>query len=151
HAGDPALFSGSGENFDRAMVRQVSVPAGHPALAFDTMYDTEPDFDYGFVQVSTDGGSPWPGLAHGGTQDTAAPTALSSVVANLPGLNGNSGGWKHEQFDLSGYAGKTVLLSFRYITDPAVNGAGWWVDNVKVGTTSLSDGSTLSGWESMTQ
>ena len=39
--------------------------------------------------------------------------------------------------DLSTYAGKTVLLGFRHITDGGVNEGGFWVRNIKVGTTSL--------------
>jgi bacillopeptidase F (M6 metalloprotease family) len=62
-----------------------------------------------------------------------APGADPLLKNNCPGLNGDSGGWKTETFDLTPYAGQTVLLAFRYITDANTRGAGVWVDNVNVG------------------
>jgi hypothetical protein len=53
--------------------------------------------------------------------------------------------------DLSAYAGQNVLLGFRYITDPNTGGDGFWVDNVAVGGTVLSDGSSLAGWRSASE
>jgi hypothetical protein len=151
HAGNAALYSGSGANFDRAIIRQVDVPAGSATLTFDTMWQTETDWDYGFVQVSADGGKTWKSLANADTTAHPDPGAIQAVKDNLPGFTGDSGGWKTETYDRSAYAGKQVLLSFRYITDPGVNEPGWWVDNVRVGGTLISNGASLSGWQSQTQ
>jgi hypothetical protein len=151
HAGNAALFSGSGPNFDRAIVHSVAVPAANPTLTFQTQFETEPGFDYGFVQVSTDGGKTYRSLANADTTTDADPAAIPQVVDNLPGFNGSSGGWKPETFDLSAYAGQTVLLAFRYVTDSGVDGAGWWVDDVAVGGAALSDGASLEGWQTPTQ
>jgi hypothetical protein len=151
HAGNPALFSGSGSNFDRAIVRSVAVPAASPTLTFQTQFDMEPGFDYGFVQVSTNGGETFTSLANANTTTEADPSAIPLVAANLPGFTGNSGGWRAESFDLSAYAGQTVLLAFRYVTDPSVDGAGWWIDDVAVGGVALSDGTSLDGWQTPTQ
>jgi hypothetical protein len=79
------------------------------------------------------------------------------VVANLPGFSGDSAGWKAETCSLASYAGQTVLLAFRAINDPGTQGvdptipAGFWVDDVAVGGTTISDGSSLTGWQSPTQ
>ena len=54
-------------------------------------------------------------------------------------------------FDLTAYAGQTVLLGFRYITDPSVTLPGWWIDDVAVGGTVISDGSSLAGWRTIGQ
>jgi hypothetical protein len=155
HDGDAALYSGSGDNLDRAIIDQVDVPSGTDAkLTFDTLYNTEPLYDYAFVQVSTDNGETWHSLTNENTTtqaDTGPP-----ISDNLPGLNGNSGTgsaakWTKETFDLSAYAGQTVLLSFRYMTDGGVSNPGWWIDNVKVGPTAISDGNDLADWQSRTQ
>ena len=76
---------------------------------------------------------------------------LTPLVAQLPGFNGDSVGWKSETFDLSAYAGQTVLLAFRYITDANARGTGVWIDNVRIGGTVISDGSSLAGWQTFTQ
>src|SRR4029453_19049673 len=51
------------------------------------------------------------------------------------------------------YAGQTVWISFRYITDSDTRGVlfdGVWVDNITVGGAPVGDG-TLAGWKSLTE
>ena len=146
-----ALFSGAGDNLDRAIAREITVPAGDPTLTFQAQWDTEELWDFGFVQISTDGGETWTSLSNDDTTSEHDPGAIPQVVANLPGFTGVSGGFVPETLDLSAYAGQTVLLSFRYITDGGVTGGGFWVDDVSVGGTLISDGSTLDGWSSLTE
>jgi hypothetical protein len=151
HAGDAALAAPDADNKDAAIVRSVTVPAGTPNLTFDTKYDTEPGFDSFFIQVSTDGGATYHSLANADTTCDLDPGANSVLKNNCPGLNGDSGGWKSETFDLTPYAGQTILLALRYVTDANTRGAGVWVDNVRVGGTLVSDGSSLAGWQTFTQ
>ena len=148
--GPAAIYSGCGENLDRSIVREVTVPAGGGQLTFDTLYDTEEQWDFGYVQVSTDGGATWTSLGTEDTTDVHDPAADPAVIANLPGFSGDSGGWTTQHADLSAFAGQTVLVGFRYITDGAVDEAGFWVRNVDLaGTTLPTD--TLDGWQSITQ
>lgn len=162
----PALYSGQGDNLDRAIVREIDVPAD-PTMAnltFDTLYDMEYLWDYGFVQVSTDGGETWQSLSNASTYDTSDPGADPRVIANLPGFTGESGvpdseeltdpeaaTWTSETFDLTPYAGQTVALAFYYVTDAAVVDSGWFVDNVAVGGNVISDGNDLNDWMSFTE
>ncbi len=147
--GPKALYAGCGVNLDRAIVREVAVPAGSPKLTFDALWNTEEGWDFGFAQVSTDDGSTWTSLATDDTTSVTDPGAIPAVAANVPGFTGDSGSFRTQTADLSAYAGQTVLLGFRYITDPGVNGAGFWVKNVNVGGTSLP--TSLAGWKSLTQ
>jgi hypothetical protein len=102
------------------------------------------------VQVSTDDGLSWTSLGNGSTTEEHDPGAAPAIIAQLPGFNGDAD-WHAESFDLSAYAGRTVLLRFRLMTDGATLGnggpieAGWLVDDVKVGGVLVSDG-TLAGW-----
>ena len=150
-AGDAVLSAGAANDIDRSIVRSVNVPAnGDRTLTFDTRYGIESEWDFAFVQVSTDDGLTWTSLANANTTDEHDPAALSSIIAELPGLDGDAD-WHAESFDLSAWAGKTVLLRFRMMTDGATLGndgaieAGWLVDDVKVGGILISDG-TLAGW-----
>jgi hypothetical protein len=147
---NPALYSGTGNTLDRSIVRPVAVPAGHPTLSVETKWSTEAGFDSGFVQVSTDGGKTYTSLGNADTTTDLDPGADPALKENVPGFNGE-GGWTSEVFDLSRYAGRTVLLAFRYISDANTNGRGWWIDKVRVNGTLLSDGSSLSGWRTRTQ
>lgn len=148
-AGPAALYSGCGENLDRSIVRQVAVLAGGASLTFDALWDVEEAWDFAFVQVSADGGKTWQSQATADTTTEADPGAVTAVREQLPGFTGDSGTWRSQTVDLSAYAGKSVLVGFRYITDPAVNEAGFWVRNIKVGTTELP--TTLEGWQTISQ
>jgi hypothetical protein len=148
-SGPAALYAGCGSNFDRSLVRQVSVPAGGASLTFDALWDTEPGWDFGFVQVSDDGGATWTSLSTADTTSDHDPGAVSAVTSQLPGFTGDGGTWKSESADLSAYAGKDVLIGFRYITDSGVDEAGFWVRNIALGGTAIP--STLDGWQTITQ
>ena len=156
HAGDAALYSGAGNNRDEAIVREVTFGAS-PSLTFDALWNEEPGWDFGFVQVSTDGGASYQSLTCTDTTSTTDPGALPTAKANVPGFTDYSGGWKAETCDVSAYAGQTVQLAFRTFNDPATLGAtgdvdpGFWVDNVTVDGSSVSDGSDAATWLSPTQ
>ena len=156
HAGNPALYSGSGGGLDRGIVRQVKVPAGGARLTFQTRYDLAPGLDFAFVQVSTTNGRTWKSIGNGMTSAAADPNASQLVRQNLPGLTGSSGSgsfpaWISASYDLSAYGGKTVLLAFRYVSDPHVSFPGWWIDDIRLGSVRLSDGTSLAGWKSFSQ
>jgi hypothetical protein len=138
---DPALYSGTGDNLDRAIVREVDVPTGSPELTFDGQWVVEEGYDYGYVQVSTDGGETYSTIEC----SDQVPGPLGSA------FNADSGGFVEVSCDLSAYAGETVVLGFRLVTDSSVTLDGMWVDDVAIDGTMISDGSTLDGWSSLTQ
>ena len=94
------------------------------SLTFDAQWNEETGWDFGFVQVSTDGGDTYTSLSCTDTTSDHDPGALPTAVNNVPGFTGDSGGWKPQTCDTSGYAGQTVLLSFRAFNDPGTLGAG---------------------------
>lgn len=128
------LYSGSGNLLNRHAIVEVDLSETEdPTLAFDSYQRIEENWDYGFVQVSTDGGETWDSLANENTDATPAPGAHPRVKENVPGLTGDTDGWEHQEFDLTPYAGnEEVLISFRYVTDWAFVKPGWWVKNVSV-------------------
>ncbi len=147
--GDPALYSQTGDLVDQMIAQDVTVPAADPTLTFDARWETEELWDFGFVQVSTDGGDTWTSLPTEDTTTEHDPDAHPDIVANIGtagGFTGDSEGWTEQTVDLSAYAGETVWIAFRYMTDAFVFLPGFWVDNVDLGGTLLSDGSSLDGW-----
>ncbi|MFQ6125273.1 MAG: hypothetical protein ACE5R6_11815 [Candidatus Heimdallarchaeota archaeon] len=132
---------------DLSIVGEVTLPTGTVSLSVDTYYDIEPLWDFGFVQVSTDGGATWTSLANAYTTYKHDPSAHPDIVANLPGLTGWSGDWVTMDFDLSTYARQTVLIGFRYMTDWAVQYPGWWVDNIAINGELIDDADTTITFE----
>jgi hypothetical protein len=156
HAGNAALHSGAGGGLDRGIVRRVAVPGTGATLSFATRYDLSPGLDFAVVQVSTNNGRSWKSLRGSLTTSTTDPTATPLARSSLPGLTGRSGGgqfpaWVDATYDLSAYRGRTVLLAFRYLSDPRVTFPGWWIDDVRLGRTPLTDGTGLAAWQSFSR
>ncbi|MGB6222146.1 hypothetical protein, partial [Haloferula sp.] len=103
-------------NASTSMVDDVDLSgAVRPTLSFQHSYSLEQYYDFGFVEVSTDGGLVWenPPLA----SFTGDQMAMEKI-----------------QIDLSNYAGESTLrLRFRLFTDSTVVRDGWTIDDVVIG------------------
>jgi hypothetical protein len=151
--GGPALHSPVGDNLNELIVRDVEVPAGTPQLTFDAAWDLEDTFDFGYAQITADGGETYTSLACTDTVDDTDP-ALGNVGPGFgQGFNGQHDPpvFAPQTCDLTPYAGQTVGLAFRIFNDAGVHFTGFWVDNVAIDGTAISDGSTLAGWQSATE
>lgn len=142
------LWGGEGDLVDNWAIFSAM---GGGTLSFDTNYVIEEFWDFGFVQVSTDGGFTWTSLSNEYTTDLHDPNAHPDIIDNLPGLTGSSEDWVNMSYDLSAYAGQEILIAFRYMTDWAFTEAGWFIDNVYVDETLISDGSDASVFQDITE
>jgi len=130
-------YSGALNLMDNLMVGEAYVDPMDPTLELTTYWDIEDYWDFGFVQVSTDGGETWASLENEYTTYDHDPSAHPDIVANLPGLTSWSmfidpDGWITMEFDLSAYAGETVLIGFRYMTDWGTVYEGWYISEPSV-------------------
>jgi immune inhibitor A len=133
-------FGGKADEINTTLYRSVDLTGKTSAqLSFATWYDIEENWDFGFVQVSTDGGAHWTSLDIDGTSSVIDPQGMPEIAENLPGFTGNSGGWVQKTVDLSAYAGQSILLQFRYMTDWGTSLAGFYVDDIAV----TADGSPV--------
>jgi len=100
-------------------------------LTFRHWYDTETNWDWGLVQISTDGGGTWATITPvGGYPGT--PLYGNACLPNQPSYMGNSGGWLLATFDLSVYTGMNVMLRWTFGSDGSVQYPGWYVDDVAI-------------------
>lgn len=121
-------------------------------LNFWTWYEIEKNFDYGYVEVSTDDGKTWDVLP--GKKTTTENPNGANYGAGFTGKSGTTddkapAAWIQEQVDLSAYAGKKILLRFEYITDDAYNAESWAVDDIAIPEINFSDDgeSGVNGWD----
>ncbi|MHA1505570.1 MAG: hypothetical protein ACTSR0_00005 [Candidatus Asgardarchaeia archaeon] len=137
--GDLEWYSTTGGSLaDLSIIAEVNLPEGKVVLSFDTYFEIEDYWDFGFVQISVDGEN-WISLENPNTTYVHDPNAHPTIVANLPGFTGSSDGWVREEFNLTEYSGRSVFLRFRYVTDWAVQYAGWWVDNIAINGEVIDD------------
>ncbi|MET0974258.1 MAG: M6 family metalloprotease domain-containing protein, partial [Leifsonia sp.] len=159
-SGANMLYSGADQSWaDVRAARTVEVPAESPSLWMYNDYTIEEDWDFGFVEVSADGGATWTEqkvLNEDGSEATTPdgygdPNGNMATFGNKKyGLTGTSGGWQHQHVDLAAYAGQTVQVRLRYNTDAAFEDRGWFVDDLSLmsGTETVwtDQLETLDGW-----
>lgn len=139
-AGEFEYWGGQQDEIDTNMETDVNLTGkSSAALTFDAWYDIEEQWDFAFVQVSTDGGSTWKSLGNGNTRSDVVPEGYPTILTSMPGFTGNSNGWQPQSFDLSEYAGQTIKLRLRYATDWGTTNTGFFADNIKV----VADGQTI--------
>ncbi|SBT50885.1 immune inhibitor A domain-containing protein [Micromonospora auratinigra] len=162
HSGANMWYSGADQDWaDVKLSRTVTVPnAADAKFWMWNNYVIEADWDYGFVEVSTDGGATWTerkvydatGKLVSTNDGYADPNGRMGDYGNKKyGLTGSSAGWRHDYVDLSAYAGQTVQVRLRYATDAAFAERGWFADDFSVtggGATTWSDDveSGAAGW-----
>jgi len=147
---DDGWYSGTGvDSADEFIAGDVTVNTGDQ-LTLVTAWGLEPGWDFGFVQVSTNGGETWTSLENEYTTYDHDPQARATIVANLPGFTYYNPDWASINvpplptdyttmtFDLSAYAGQTVKIGFHYMTDDLTTYEGWWINSASVSGTELS-------------
>lgn len=129
YSGKYAFWSNKGDESDMTLTRAFDFTgvSGPLTLSYRTWYDIEEGWDYAYVTVSEDDGKSWQILlTPSGTAENPAGNAYGW------GYTGKTSGWVEESVDLSAFAGKKVLVRFEYITDAAVNGEGFLVDDIAI-------------------
>ncbi len=100
-------------------------------FSFNAYYEIEELWDYGFFEVSTDGGATWTPIPD---MDGVTTDENPNEVPGWRGCCGLTGQFEGRlRFDLSDYAGMdNVGVRFTYATDWAVQERGWWVDDLSL-------------------
>lgn len=146
--GGNAWYSGASDLRDVQIVGALDLTGMTEAtLSFDTYYFIEEQWDFGFVQVSTDGGATWTSLSNEYTRSDIVLEGHPDIMANLPGLTGQYSG--NMAFDLSAYVGGEIMVAFRYMTDWGYTDPGWYVDNIALNGVIIDNGDDVRSFESM--
>jgi hypothetical protein len=143
--GDYVWYSNRGDQTSFTLTRSFDLTNVNSAtLNYSVWYELEKDFDYGYVLASGDDGATWDVLPtkYGMVEN------LSSSAYGI-GYTGESKQWRKESLDLSGYAGKNVLVRFAVFTDLGTNMAGMQLDNISIPEIGYFDGAedNEGGWE----
>ena len=149
HSGQYAFWSNKGDESDMTLTQtfDFSNVSGPLTINYWTWYDLETDYDYLYLAASEDG-SHWQILKTPSSTDK--DPSGNSYGWGYNGLSGGDGEWIQERVDISQYAGKKVQLRFEYVTDAAVNGEGFLLDDVAIPEIGYSTDFETDdgGWES---
>jgi hypothetical protein len=122
------MWSNRGDTLDTSMTREFDLTGytGSITMSFDTWYDLEEDFDFGYVLVS---------------QDEQSWRVLDINYCDNPrnyGTNfgctysGSTESWVTQTVNLSEFAGTKIWLRFEMISDGALSNEGMAIDNIKI-------------------
>ncbi|MET0492209.1 MAG: M1 family metallopeptidase [Actinoplanes sp.] len=167
--GSRMAYTQDGAPSYKRLTRSVDVPAGGATLSFDVTRDTEPGWDFFFVEAHTAGADDWTTLPDTFGHSSAETGALCSYgqvlhpfllhyltpsadqeqcepsgsTGGWSGASGPSAGYERWSVDLSPYAGKRVEVSLSSVNDESITLPGAFVDDVVVstgpGSTSFED------------
>lgn len=133
HSGSYQWYSHRGDDSNTRLTHPFDLRNVNSAtLTYWTWYDIEEDWDYGYVEISTDGGQTWDILEtpHSSTSNPSG-NAYGAGYTGMSG-DGDKPAWVEESLDLSAYTGQEILLRFEYVTDDAVNQSGWTIDDISI-------------------
>ena len=123
HSGSTMWWSGMGDNLENTLTKPYTLSATSPKLSFWTWFNIEQGYDFGYVEVQAAGSSTW----------TSVAGNLTTAVQSSYGITGDSGTkWLSATYDLSAWAGQTVKIRFRYLTDGGLALKGWAIDDISV-------------------
>ncbi len=103
-------------------------------LNFRVWHDLAEHYEYGYLQISADGGHTWSVLPGNHTEPE---TYFGLFYDN--GYTGRSGRWLLESFDLSDYAPGNIMLRFEVLTETVTTYKGLAIDNLRIDAIGYQD------------
>lgn len=143
NAVDPGLSTSNVQLSRMILKKAVSIPAnaGNVRLSFFHVFNFEPGYDGGVLEVSTDGGETWQDLGSraivGGYDGTVTATSSNPLGSRLSWTaRGRAGVFSRVVIDLDDFAGQKIRFRFLAGFDEAVGAAdgfaGWFIDDVVI-------------------
>jgi hypothetical protein len=122
-----------------------SVALGSNAtLSFWHYYQIESNYDGGVVYISTNNGNTWTLISPvGGYPNNSTNLEIHPAYSSTAPVSGTA------TFNLSAFAGQTVMFKWYFFSDNVIINRGWYIDDVVVSGAVTQTG-TLSGTVSLT-
>ncbi|UCH85435.1 MAG: immune inhibitor A, partial [Candidatus Latescibacterota bacterium] len=125
YEGSGSYFSGAADNSSHTLTTALlyAVTAQTDTFTSWLWYDIEDDWDYAYLEVSTDGGMTWETVP-GNRTTNSNPNGNNRGN----GITGSSFGWVEAIFPLTQYLGMGLELRYNYVMDQSVLEEGMYVD-----------------------
>ncbi|MGB2981407.1 MAG: M14 family zinc carboxypeptidase, partial [Candidatus Zixiibacteriota bacterium] len=125
HSPTHSFYSGEDDRLNNTVTGTNNINV-HPgdSLKIWCWYNIENNWDYAYVEISTNGGSSFFSIPGNITTDY---NPNGNNLGN--GITGYSN-WVEGKFDLAGYVGQQIYLRLRYVTDGYVTEEGFYADDI---------------------
>lgn len=126
HSPTHSFYSGQGDDLDNRITAQNSTRVNSgDTLTVWCWYNIETNWDYAYVEISTDGGNTFFSIP-GNITTNYNPNGTNRGN----GITGSSSGWVKGIFNLNNWVGGEIFLRFRYITDGYLHYEGFYADDI---------------------
>jgi extracellular elastinolytic metalloproteinase len=134
NSGNNSLFcSNASTQTDRTIMKTFAQVDIGSHLMFYHLYNTETDWDGGVIEVLKNG--IWtdlgPYMIENGYNKTIS-TNPNSSISNRKAFSGKTNSFIRTIIDLSNFTGSNVKLRFRFGSDAAQGGEGWYIDDISL-------------------
>ncbi len=159
-SGSYAWWSNRGDGSDMTLTRSVDLSNTDQAtFKLSLWVEAETNYDWFYVEASTDEGKTWqvlPGAKYTTSRDPTGkaygPGITGQTTATGLDLNDTEemrATWVQESYDLAKYAGQKIKLRLEYLTDEAYNRQGVLLDDFEISGTGWKDDveTDEGGWE----
>jgi subtilisin family serine protease len=116
----------------------IAADRPYAVFSFWHWYNMENEYDGGNVKISTDGGTTFQIVTPAGGYDGIARTTNAGIPSQ-PCFTNIHEVWQEDVFDLSAFAGEQVIIRLHFGTDGSVVRSGWYVDDVRLGSSDVDD------------
>jgi len=143
HTVDPGLEDRDNQLSLLQLKKSVSIPdnAGHIRLTFFHIFNFEPGYDGGVLEITIDGGATWEDLGsriisggYDGQVTSQSDNPLGQTAAWT--ARGRAGVFSGVVINLDDFAGKDIKLRFRAGFDNSAGirdgYTGWFIDDIKI-------------------
>jgi hypothetical protein len=148
HVVDPGKESDDSRLADLKLKKKISIPsdAGQIRLTFFHIFNFEPGFDGGVLEISADNGLTWEDLGSriiAGAYDGKVTSASGNPLGNRFAWTsrGRAGVFSQVVINLDDFAGQRIQLRFRAGFDGATGVrdgfTGWFIDDIRLTATSF--------------
>ena len=129
-SGERVWFAPSSSDVAATLTRPFDLTSLQSAtLEFVAWYDLERDFDFAYVEVSTDRGNTWEMLV----PDNYVPGIYgAALTGRSAALSQNVDGWISEAISLDEYVGQEILLRFEVLNDGAFSERGFALASIGI-------------------
>lgn len=141
HSGGSSWFSQDPNRMADAHLDSIPIqlPSNQQSLqlVFYHAFAFDNDFDGGVLEISTGDGNfqdLGQDIISGGYNGILAEYNgdQNPLAGQQAWVGGNLAGFQKVTVDLSSFAGKTVIIRFRFVSDQTVGAGGWYIDDISV-------------------
>ncbi len=137
YEGTHQFYSGNGNNLNNTMTKLGTTGT---ALTAQVRHEIETDWDYAFLEATTNGGQTWVPVLTNLSDNSGDQSGFNG---SLTGITGTRAAWTQLTATLP--AG-TNGVRFRYQTDGAEAPSGFRVDDIRIGGTVIGNAESDEGW-----